>query len=117
MRAFVLALAACGAQSAPEVPRNTTPPSTAASAPCPRDGTARLTIVTGPLPTGCEGGRYLIDGREMGSYPMSCAKVPAGLHTVGIQSANDCAGYMKCKLDLVADGETVFDLRNPTCMR
>ena len=115
MRAFVLALAACGAQGAPDVPSNNAASSSTST--CPRDGTARLTIVTGPLPAGCEGGVFTIDGEVRGRYPVACTEVPAGLHDVGIQSANDCAGYMKCRLELVADRETVLDLRNPTGMR
>jgi len=112
MRALALLLAACGAHSPPDVPHNTAAPTQAA---CPRDGTARLTIVTGALPAGCSGGVFTIDGVERGRYPVSCAVVPAGRHVVGVTSANDCAGYMQCKLELVVDEETTFNLRSPSC--
>jgi hypothetical protein len=115
MRGLVLVLAACGAQRSPEVPHNNAP--SPATVTCSRDGTARLTILTGALPAGCSGGEFTIDGVPLGKYPVSCAQVPAGLHTVGILSANDCAGYLTCKLDLATGRETVLDLRNPACAR
>ena len=115
--AIVLGTLGCAARDTPEPPHNTATSSSQQSpaSACPRDGTARLTIVTGPLPAGCSGGEYTIDGQVLGKYPVACATVPAGLHTVGVASAGDCAGYMKCKLQLAA-GETVFDLRSPTCL-
>ena len=114
MRAIAILLAACGVQSAPEVPHNTAAPAAAASS-CPRDGNARLTIVTGALPAGCSGGVFTIDGEHRGQYPVSCAPVPAGRHVVGVTSANDCAGYMRCKLEFFVDQETTLDLRSPSC--
>ncbi|HEY5923757.1 MAG TPA: hypothetical protein VIV11_18875 [Kofleriaceae bacterium] len=109
------ALAGCAAAGSPEPPRNTATASPPPASACPRDGTSRLTIVTGALPAGCSGGSFTVDGEMFGEYPVACAKVPAGLHTVGVASANDCAGYMKCKLEL-AVGETVLDLRSPSCL-
>lgn len=114
MRALLLVLAACSGQRAADVPSNTAPPATAA---CPRDGiNARLTIVTGRLPDGCTGGQFTVDGVVFGEYPVACAQVPTGRHVIGVESAGDCAGYMRCKLDLVVDTERVFDLRAPSCL-
>lgn len=77
--------------------------------------TPTLTIITGPLPAGCDGGVFMIDGVVSGTYPVSCAVAPAGTHTIGSRSATDCAGMGSCKVDLVAGLETVLDLRTAGC--
>jgi len=89
----------------------TTAHAAGAPATCVPGPAPRLTIVTGPLPDGCAGGNYFIDGEAGGAYPVSCAAAPAGRHVVEVASAGDCAGMGECELELVAGHETTWDLR------
>jgi hypothetical protein len=74
-----------------------------------------LTIVTGPLGAGCDGGAFYVDGQMLGLYPVRCAPVPAGAHVVEYRSAGDCAGNGRCDATFVAGQETVLDLRTAAC--
>jgi hypothetical protein len=76
-----------------------------------RSGEPRLSIVTGPLPAGCPGGEYRVDGIVRGSYPVSCTAVPAGTHAIEVVSERDCAGMGRCELLFEPGRDTVYDLR------
>jgi hypothetical protein len=99
----IMLLAACGAK--PARPPLVEPP-------CPYDGEAYLSILTPRLPPGCPSGVYLLDGKEMGRYPVRCARMPAGEHQLTIRSAGDCAGMNTCKVRFEVGRELRWDLRD-----
>jgi hypothetical protein len=116
-RILLLLLAACGPPAPPAGepvggPPPPPPEAADAGAACVPGDEPRLTIVTGALPAGCEGGEYFIDGVASGRYPVTCAPAPAGTHNVRVSSHGDCAGMGDCDLTFEPGRETVHDLRN-----
>lgn len=104
---ILLIAAACGRSPTADAPRSTT-------APC-DPSIAALTITTGPLPAGCTGGVYTIDGEVRGHYPVRCAPAPEGTHVIGYESAGDCAGYGRCDAVFTVGRETIVDLATGRC--
>ncbi|MCC6876369.1 MAG: hypothetical protein IT378_18835 [Sandaracinaceae bacterium] len=80
-----------------------------ASISCTLDRSPRLTIRFTPR-AGCEGGDFMVDGVMQGRFPVREHSVPAGRHTIGIRSANDCAGYGDLELELGPGEEEIIDL-------
>src|SRR5688572_5365502 len=116
MFALGCVIAACGPPAPPAgEPTGGPPPpppaETDAGTACVPGDQPRLTIVTGELPAGCDGGEYFIDGVASGRYPVSCAPAPDGEHNVRVTSQGDCAGMGDCDLTFVAGRETVYDVR------